>query len=157
MTAKPNYASFGMTVTLSTLLVLPLLGCGNSGPPRAPIAGAVTVGGQPLARGRILFIPQAPTQGESTSGVIVNGKYELDENHGPLIGAHRVEVEADLGIALDDEEAIARLGNRPLPPQPIPPQFNRSSTLVVEVKAEGQNTYDIVVPSGWQTVGRPQY
>lgn len=139
-----------------SLMAAALLGCSSAEEGRAPIAGDVSIGGQPLAKGHILFVPVAPNEGPTASAAIVNGKYELDGAHGPMIGPNRVQVEADLGVALDDEEAVARLGGR-LPPQPIPPQYNRQSTLVYEVLDGQVNEYDIAVPSGRQTVGRPQY
>ena len=123
-------------------------GCQDAGPDRAPIAGRVTVGGEPLAAGRILFKPIAPTEGPVTSAAIVDGAYRLSEEQGPIVGKHRVELEAELplGFALDDEQAFAKRGGKRLPPNPIPPQFNRQSTLRVEVLAETENTFDIEVP-----------
>src|SRR5688572_10415025 len=112
------------------LLIAGLAGCGSSGPPRAAIQGHVTAGGQPLAAGRILFTPAAPNKGPATTARITNGKYELSAADGPVVGANRVQVEADLnlGFALDDEAAYAQRGGAPLPPQPIPPEFNLNST-----------------------------
>lgn len=140
---------FGRSITgprSFCLVVLLLIGCSEPGIPRAPIQGQVTVAGKPLAAGRILFIPVSPAEGTSTSAAIVDGRYEIAEQDGPVVGKNRVEVEADLGVALDDEQAIAKLGGR-LPPQPIPPQFNRQSTLVAEIQADTMNTFDVAVPA----------
>jgi hypothetical protein len=143
-------------VLVAAIAVIASVGCSGASEGRAPIAGEVSVGGQPLASGRILFVPIAPNKGPAASAAVVDGRYEIDGDEGPVIGLNRVEIEADLGVALDDEEAIARLGGR-LPPQPIPPQYNRNSTLSVEVLADTTNNYDIAVPGGRQTVGRPTY
>ena len=134
-------------------------GCGSSGPTRAPIRGKITVGGQPLAAGRILFTPVAPNQGPATSAVITAGEYEIPEEEGPVVGANRVEVEAELnlGFAIDDEAAFAKRGGRPLPPNAIPPQFNRESQLVVEVKAGEENAYDVTIPQSRHTAARAKY
>jgi hypothetical protein len=109
----------------------------------------VTVGGQPLAKGRILFLPVAPNQGPVVSAPVVSGDYELPPREGPVAGPNRVEVEAeiDLGFALDDEAAFAQRGGRPLPPNPIPPAFNRNSTLVIEIKPDDENVLDVSVPA----------
>ena len=137
---------------LLRLLMLPatllLAGCGRDGPPRAPIAGSVTVGGAPLKAGRIMFLPQAPTEGPAVSTRIVEGKYTLADTEGPIVGSNRVEVEADLPLTfeIDDEAAFARAKGK-LPRQPIPPQFNRESTLSIDVKAGEENCYDIAVPA----------
>jgi hypothetical protein len=134
-------------------------GCGKSGPVRAPIQGKITVGGQPLAKGRILFTPIAPNHGPATSAMIAEGVYSIPQNEGPVVGKNRVEVEADLnlGFALDDEAAFAKRGGKPLPPNPIPPQFNRESQLVVEVQPGAENTYDVTVPAARHTAARPSY
>jgi hypothetical protein len=132
----------------SAALCALLTGCQEAGPDRAPISGRVTVGGQPLAAGRILFEPIAPTEGPVTSAVVVDGAYRLPEEEGPIVGKHHVELEAELplGFALDDEQAFAKRGGKRLPANPIPPQYNRRSTLQVEVRADTENRFDIEVP-----------
>lgn len=121
-------------------------GCGQDGLPRGAVKGRVTVGGQPLTRGRILFLPQNPP-GPAVTAMIQDGAYELPSSKGPLVGQNRVEVEGELnlGFALDDEQAFAKRQGAPLPPNPIPPQFNRQSTLSTEVK-DGENVYDVTIP-----------
>jgi hypothetical protein len=147
------------SLSLSLLAIALFAGCGNTGPVRAPIQGNVTVAGQPLAAGRILFTPVAPNQGPATSAVITAGEYKIPKGEGPIVGKNRVEVEADLnlGFAIDDEAAFAKRGGKPLPPNAIPPQFNRESQLVVEVKAGEDNSYDIAVPQARHAAARANY
>jgi hypothetical protein len=137
------------TIASAALLAaaISFTGCGESGPPRAPIAGSVTVGGAPLKAGRILFLPQAPTEGPAVSARVVDGKYSLTDDDGPIAGSHRVEVESDLPISfdLDDEAAFARLKGK-LPRQPVPSKFNRESTLSVDVKLDVENRFDVAIP-----------
>ena len=135
----------------AVLLLAALAGCGSSGPPRAAIHGRVTAGGQPLAAGRILFTPIAPSKGPATSARITGGEYQLTAKDGPVVGKNRVQVEADLnlGFELDDEAAFAQRGGAPLPPNPIPPEFSTHSTQTVEVKDE-DNTYDVTIPQTQQ-------
>ena len=130
------------------LLVAALAGCGDAGPDRAPIAGQVTVGGQSLAKGRILFTPVAPNQGPVASAAVTDGKYSIPQLEGPVVGPNRVEVEAELnlGFAIDDEAAFAKRGGRPLPANPIPPQYNRDSKLTVEVNAGDENSFNVTIP-----------
>jgi hypothetical protein len=140
------------------LLAVGIAGCGQTDPARAPIAGRVTVGGQPLAKGRILFIPQAPNQGPATTAAIVAGEYKVPKTEGAVVGPNRVEVEADLnlGFELDDEAAYVKRGGRPLPLNSIPPQYNRNSTLLADVKAREENRYDVTIPGVRDTVQQPQ-
>ena len=145
---------------LAALFVLVMLAdCGKSGPRRVPVAGKVMIGGKPLAAGRILFIPVEPNCGPTASAGIKNGEYRIPKSEGAVVGQNRVEVEADpnLGFAIDDEAAYAKRGGRPLPPNPIPPQYNRESTLVAEVKAGQDNTYDVKIPGVRHSVARPPY
>lgn len=142
----------------AALLVLAtalLAGCGSSGPPRAAIHGQVTAGGQPLAAGRILFKPVAPNKGPTTSARIVQGAYQLTAKEGPVVGANLVQIESDLnlGFELDDEAAYAARGGAPLPPQPIPPEFNTRSTQTIEVQADEDNAYDVTIPYIQQMAG----
>lgn len=142
-------------VALATL-VLALAGstgCGGDGLSRGPITGQVTLGGQPLASGRILFMPMAPNKGPTVSAPIIGGQYTLSRKEGPIAGQNRVEVEAnlDLGFAIDDEAAFAQRGGRPLPPNPVPADFNRNSKLTVEVKPGEDNKFDVTIPAAAQT------
>jgi hypothetical protein len=125
-------------------------GCGQSGPPRGAIKGRVTIGGQPLANGRILFLP---AQGPVVSAVIVNGDYQLSQSEGPIAGVNRVEVDAamDLGFTIDDEAAFAQRGGRPLPPSPVPPEFNRNSKLSIDIRTGTGNALDVTIPGTMQT------
>jgi hypothetical protein len=142
-----------------SLLAVALAGCSESGPARAPIQGRVTLGGKPLTGGRIVFTPSAPNQGPATSARIVNGEYALPLDEGPIVGKNRIQIEADLdlGFALDDEQAFARRGGKPLPPNPVPPEFNVRSTIVVDVIAGEENSYDVTIPQPRQVVARPQF
>lgn len=132
------------------LIAVSVVGCGRADLPRGAISGTVTVGGQPLQSGRILFLPCDENKGPTVTLPIVNGTYTASKKDGPLIGFQRVEIEADpnLGFAIDDEEAFAKRGGAPLPMQWIPPQFNRQSQLKTEVLANTKNVFDVPIPAG---------
>jgi hypothetical protein len=143
-----------MHTRYSALIVLvfaaTFVGCGGKPAlPRGAVQGQVTVAGQPLAAGRILFIPIAPTTGPTVSAPVINGRYTLTQEQGPIAGDQRVEVEAELnlGFAFDDELAFAQRGGQPLPPNPIPPEFNRQSKLTTRITESSPNTFDIAVPT----------
>ena len=130
-----------------------LVGCGSSGPARSAVEGAVTVGGQPLPAGRIIFTPVTPSKGPAVSARITAGRYQMDNAVGPVVGKNRVEVEADLnlGFALDDEEAFARRGAVPIPPSPIPSGYSATAQLSVEIKPGETNKYNVPIPAMVQT------
>lgn len=155
---RPHFCTF----ILGSILVAAIgfaAGCGPSGPQRAAVHGRVTIADQPLASGQILFVPVAPNSGPAVSAAIVNGEYKIDESEGPIIGKNRVEVrgERPLGFAIDDEQAFAQRGGAPLPPDPIPPQFNENSTLFLEVVADQDNKYDVPIPLVPQVAGQTDY
>jgi len=141
------------TCLVAAIALATAAGCGQAGPARAPIQGKITVGGKPLAAGRILFTPVTPTKGPAASARITAGEYKLDKADGPIVGQNRVAVEGDLnlGFAIDDEAAFAKRGGKPLPPNPIPPAFNSQSTLTAEVKSGETNTFDVAIPNRTQS------
>lgn len=146
-------------ISVLALSIVCSSGCSDTGAPRGAVQGRVTIGGQPLAKGRILFLPIAPNEGPTVSGAVANGEYALARHEGPLAGPNRVELEADLnlGFPIDDEAAFAQRGGRPLPPNPIPPEFNRNSKLAIEIKTGEDNVLDIAVPSSTHVTARLPY
>ncbi len=130
------------------LLALP--GCGgSSGPQRANAAGKVTFDGQPVEQGAISFAPMGNTTGPSSGGEIIDGHYSIARAVGPVVGTHRVEI-----------QAMRRTGRQiesgpPAPPgtmvdeveQFIPAKYNSQSELTAEISA-GKNTVHFELATG---------
>ncbi len=138
-----------LSFRLSVALVLAAAitnGCGRepASPPRFPVTGSVTVNGEPLEAGRIRFSPLSGTSTPGTSLGVVNGSYMTTVEEGLMEGEYRVEIEAEenLGFNLDDDQAYAERGGKPLPPNPIPPHFNQKSTLEATVIADADNFFE---------------
>src|SRR5579884_2284863 len=74
------------------LLLLAGCGLGNGG--RVPVRGKVTLYGEPVDGGVIVFLPAtgAKVGGSPTGGPIENGSYSLAGRQGPLPGHYRVEI-----------------------------------------------------------------
>ncbi|MFN0021133.1 MAG: hypothetical protein ACKVP0_23040 [Pirellulaceae bacterium] len=146
-------------LTCGSLLLTPFLiaGCGTAGPARSAVAGKVTVGGQPLPAGRIIFTPIAPQGGPAVTVRIAAGKYQAAKKDGPVVGKNRVAVEADLnmGFAIDDDEAFAKHGAAKIPPSPIPPGFGVNPEVSVDIKPGKTNQWDVDVPTSIQTPFNP--
>jgi hypothetical protein len=70
---------------------------------------------------------------------IVDGKFSLEENDGPVPGLHRVEIEATehLSFEIDNEAeyavAVQKTGRSPVALNPVPAIYNRNSTLTANV------------------------
>lgn len=145
-------------------MVAVLTGCGGAkSPERTAISGAVLFNGKPLAAGTIRFIPTAETRGPAAVGQVADGFYEIPKSTGPVAGPHRIEIEGNVNpsFEIDDEQAFAKAfketRGKPLPPQPIPPTYNRQSRLTADVLADGQTKFDfdLAAPPSRQTTLRP--
>ncbi len=76
------------------------LGCGGESFPLVPVAGRVTLDGQPLAGAHVAFEPVSATESReagpgSYATTDVQGRYELvslDGEPGAVVGQHRVSI-----------------------------------------------------------------
>jgi hypothetical protein len=99
------------------LLILPILGCGDSGglPARYRISGTVTYNGKPLEQGNINFVPDGPG-GRPAGGTISDGQYTLttqDLNDGAVPGKYKVSVVAKVTDTSKVELKIKKRGEGP--------------------------------------------
>lgn len=89
--------------------------------------------------------PRKPL-GPSVAVPVKNGTFKMDSYNGPVVGQHRIEIEATdyYGFEVDDEQAFAKAVTEkgPLPKNPVPEIYNVKSTLKEEVKASGPNKYE---------------
>jgi hypothetical protein len=130
-------------------------GCGGGssyeGAERAAVSGSVTLDGNPLPYGSILFVAQGKNR--MASAVIQNGSYAIAEAQGPNLAEYTVQItgyaKAPPAAADGDEEDA----NAPNPDeasageQIVPAQYNAKSTLKVTISA-GENTHDFTMTTG---------
>jgi hypothetical protein len=121
-------------------------GCGRgNGPLRAAVEGRVDLDGQPLKSGVVRFIPLADTQGPAASATVTDGDFALSESDGPVVGSHRVEIDAIdyFGFAIDDEAAFVRhieaAPRYARPKSPVPDAYHRRSNLTARIEAGQPN------------------
>src|SRR3954469_13474731 len=96
------------------LIVLVSGGCGNQGSddlPREPISGTVTYDGKPLANGTIQFQPASQAEGMAAGGMVVNGRFDVPRNEGPVPGKYKVQIDS-----IDETITV------PVPEQPASPE-----------------------------------
>jgi len=131
-----------------------LVGCSSSSQElaRARAIGVVRVDQGPLEQGTIRFVPIDGTKGPMTTATISEGMFDIPAEYGPLIGKHRVEIEATdpNGFAPDDEEAAQKwiaMGRPRLAGIRIPLVYNQKSTLRAEILPGDENwmEFDLVV------------
>ncbi|MFQ5732782.1 MAG: hypothetical protein ACE5KM_12620 [Planctomycetaceae bacterium] len=120
-----------LTRLIGVAVLFATAGCGNDGPMRVPVRGAVWVDGKPLKKGSIHFIPTDGTKGPEAAGVIKDGFYEITEEKGPVVGTMRVEIydAVDPGFDMDDPMQFGKHAKKPLPKGKIPAKYNKKSTL----------------------------
>jgi hypothetical protein len=108
--------------------------------PREPVAGTVTLDGQPVATGTIRFIPTRP----DSSGFAVergdsinNGKFSISRDVGLVPGTYRVSINS---VNTTGERPKADVGPGRVPRaawELIPFKYNAQSTLSVDVPEGG--------------------
>jgi hypothetical protein len=123
-----------------------IAGCGGpkyKGDKQYPLAGEVTVDGQPVDLGSISFIPQG--KGRSSGGVIKDGKYTIPEENGANAGTYRVEIHwlKRTGRQLKDAESGEMYDERR---EAIPDKLNTNPELTVEVPLP-ENRHDFNLKS----------
>src|SRR5688572_116279 len=86
------------------LAVVLLPGCGGSdGPERYAVSGSVTLDGQPLDSGSILFGPEGDG-GNGGGATITNGEYSIPADSGLVAGKYRVRITSAGGATEVQEE-----------------------------------------------------
>lgn len=136
--------------TICLLVIVATCGCGG-GPKRLPVEGTVTVDGQMLESGQFTLIPLEGTRGPTAGAEIVDGKFSIASNGGPLAGTFRVEIMAaqtvtgkkQSGINFSTGEVEVIEETRQL----LPPRYNSNSELTAEVTLDGPNHFDFELQS----------
>jgi hypothetical protein len=131
-----------MRLAFVLLLGLGLQSCSGEPPyvgeKRYAVQGTVSYDGEPVHNGMIAFIGSG--QQYSTGGVILDGKYSIEQNKGPNAGKYTVEIrwskptgkkrkDNDTGEMIDETK------------EAIPQKYNAASQLTAEVK-EGETKFD---------------
>jgi hypothetical protein len=131
--------AIGAVSVVAVVLACLLPGCGGPAEPefqRAAVRGTVTLDGEPVENGTVTFYPIEGTVGPSAAQAIQQGKYELAEEDGAVVGTNRVEVRATRKTGKKIEEGP------PSPPGTMVDEIvSARITEEQEVKA-GENTFD---------------
>lgn len=129
------------------LVLVALFGCGSSdGLNRQAISGTVTLDGEPLTSGAILFEPASNESGTAVGATIRQGSFAVSRVEGPVPGSYRVRV-----YASTRKQAPPAKGQTDRTPRPmverLPPHYNARSELRAEVVADRVNKYRFVLDS----------
>ncbi len=132
--------------TMTTLLIAPL-GCGTAADPgREPVAGTVTLDGQPLPDGSLTLVPLGA--GPAVGATILDGNFAIPRPDGPIPGSYRVEILSirATGRTIPDPEGprgttVAERKNV------VPDRFGSRSELRAEVAPDGANSFRFAIDS----------
>lgn len=132
---------------LVAVACLVAIGC-TKGTPGKVLHGTVTCGGENVAFGQVAFLPLDNRSTPGFAATIVDGQYRIPALRGVPLGKYRVCIDArrrsdrkvqgfnGMEMATVDEEV--RMG---------PPAFaGQESPLVVELRADFQERFDIAIP-----------
>jgi hypothetical protein len=130
--------TMSVAILLATLV---LSGCSDGGdePERVVVSGKVTWQKNEVKDGIIRFICDS---GPSAQGPIRDGSYLIDYKGGVPVGNCRVEVEGFEEQDIKDSGSTLIAMPKKVGIQIIPQQFNRESTLRVEIAAGKINEHD---------------
>ena len=112
------------------LLLALVPGCGGADAP-VPVRGSVTWNGDPLPKGKILFLPEDPAVAPD-AGDVVNGTFALKVRP----GKKRVQLFANRPGPYDPAEKAATQE------QYLPARYNTETRLAADVRPGGDNTFD---------------
>ena len=132
------------SLVCTAAFLLTIAGCGEADPfEHVGVSGKVTLNGEPLKDGTITFIPTATGAGAHTE--ITGGTYKISSSEGPGPGNYRVEISRNIGSGrkVPDPEYPGQLKEETF--NSIPPQYNVSSSLKVDIKNEAEQTFDFAL------------
>jgi hypothetical protein len=131
----------GHLETATTFFLWLAVGCSPAdGLNRQAMSGTVTVDGQPLASGAILFEPQTERSGTAVGATIRHGRFVISRDQGAVPGTYRVRVYASSG-----KQALPTKGQTERTPRPmverLPARYNAQTELRAEVIVRRDNKY----------------
>ena len=112
---------------------LAVIGCGSSdGLNRQAISGTVTLDGQPISRGAILFEPATQESGTAVGATIRQGAFAISRHEGPVPGSYRVRIYASSEIQAPPAKGQTDRTPRPMVER-FPSRYNTQTELRVRV------------------------
>ena len=127
------------------LLLLSAQGCGGGKDlGLVSVEGVVTLNGTPLPDASVIF---RPTKGRPSIGITdTNGRYRLEYiegREGAIPGAHKVAISTFVEPNRDSSDSLLQKGR----PELVPAQYNVKTTLVADLKPEGNEVVDFDLES----------
>jgi hypothetical protein len=117
----------------TALFLAAILGCGATDVlNRQAISGTVTLDGQPISKGAILFEPATQESGTAVGATIREGFFAIARHEGPVPGSYLVRVYSSSGIQAPPAKGQTDRTPRPMVER-VPPRYNTETELRVTV------------------------
>lgn len=133
----------GLSISLSLFALMIFLGCDSS--PEREISGTVTLDGEPIESGEILFKPTGESQGAAAGSSIENGSYYVPAvSQGVQAGnQYRVEITSEVGKGKMVFNPEAPSGQTELLENTVPERYNVQSELRITISPDpSENTFN---------------
>ena len=133
---------------LSSLYVPYFAGCGASGPSHVAVSGKITLDGQAVKQGKIIFEPT--DKGKMSVGEIADGAYTIAEERGPTVGTCLVRITATRPTGKKLKAAVYADDQTPVDvlEQYLPAKFNQSSNIKIDIDSTANQVHDFALNSG---------
>ncbi len=129
------------------MIALALGGCDpGDGLDRQPIQGTITLDGQPLAEGAILFEPASNESGTAVGTTIHAGAFSIPRAAGPVPGPYWVRVYAASTVQAPPAPGQSPRASRPMVER-IPERYNTHTTLKFTVSRGQANNFRLALES----------
>jgi hypothetical protein len=106
--------------------------------PREPVSGSVTLDGQPLADGAIVFAPAASSEGAATAttSTIENGQFSIPRADGLIPGKYKVKISKPDHKPEGRSKGPIGKGTKPVK-ELLPAKYNSKTELSADIEKGG--------------------
>jgi hypothetical protein len=133
------------------LFLAPMFGCDSSdGLNRQAISGSVTLDGQPISLGAILFEPATQESGTAVGATIRQGGFAISRREGPVPGSYRVRLYSSSGVQASPAKGQTDRTPRPMVER-LPARYNTQTEIVETVLSGHVNRYRFNLSSSGPT------
>lgn len=123
------------------------IGCGRGDFQRKVTYGTVTCCGETVAKGKLRFVAIDDSVLPSSSAMIVDGNYRIEQWGGVPIGKYRVEVEARRRTGRQTQDPLSGKTIEETASFGSAIYAGAQSPLIVEVRTDGDGRIDLVIPN----------
>jgi hypothetical protein len=146
---------FSFLVPAGMILFLAVtVGCDSGdGLNRQAISGTVTLDGQPLSGGAILFEPATNESGTAVGATIRQGAFAISRKEGPVPGPYRVRIYSSSATQVPPTVGQTERTPRPMVER-LPPRYNTQTELNADIIAGRTNHHRFDLSSS-NSLGAP--